>query len=47
MVATVVGVALANTAYDPAPLKHEHAGDVFTPTGKPQGENKTIAGSGF
>ena len=45
VVAAVLGFAVANPTYDPAPLKHEHAGDVFSPTGVPQGENKTIGGS--
>ena len=47
MVATVFGLAAANPTYDPAPLKHEHAGDMFSPTGVPKGKNTTIAGSGF
>jgi hypothetical protein len=36
---------LANPTYDPAPLKYEKLGEVFTTDGKTKGKNVTINGS--
>lgn len=39
--------ALANPTYEPAPLKYEKIGEVFTTDGKTKGKNVTVNGSKF